>query len=67
MFTLYGCPVTPEGACHRGATLVADGGPDVLAAAAMIEKGVERELHAVALEPIALPRARGVRSMAATE
>ena len=33
------------------ATLIADGGPDAMSAAASIGKGVDRELYAVALGP----------------
>jgi hypothetical protein len=51
MLTLYGVAVTAENARHLVAALIADGGPDALAAAARIQKGVERDLYAVALKP----------------
>jgi hypothetical protein len=51
MLHLYGVPVTPENARHLVATLMADGGLDAKSAAPMIEKGVDRDLYAVALEP----------------
>jgi hypothetical protein len=46
-----GVAISPENARHLVATLIADGGLDALSAAAMIQKGVERDLFAVALEP----------------
>jgi hypothetical protein len=50
MLRLYGIPITPEEARYLVATLIADGGPDTISAAAMIERGLDRELFAVALE-----------------
>jgi hypothetical protein len=42
MLTLYGVSVTAENARHLVATLILDGTPDSLAAAEMINKGVDR-------------------------
>jgi hypothetical protein len=50
MLTLYGVSVTAEKARHIMASLIADGSPAAMAAAAMIQKGVDRDLYAVALE-----------------
>ena len=51
MLTLYGAAVTAENARHIVASLFADGSPAAVSAAAMIQKGVDRDLYAVALEP----------------
>ena len=51
MLTLCGVSVTAENARHFGARLFADGNPAAMSAAAMIQKGVDRDLYAVALEP----------------
>jgi hypothetical protein len=51
MLTLYGVPVTAEDARHLVASLFADGSPAAMSAAAMIQKGLDRDLYAVALEP----------------
>ena len=51
MLTLYGVAVTAENARHIVASLFADGSPAAMSAAAMIHKGVDRDLYAVALEP----------------
>ena len=51
MLTLYGVSVTAENARHIVASLFADGSPAAMSAAAMIQKGVDRDLYAVALEP----------------
>lgn len=48
---LYGIPVTDADARHLVATLIADGGPDAIAAAEIIGKGVDRDLYAVGLDP----------------
>jgi hypothetical protein len=50
MLHLYGVPVTPENARHLVATLIADSGPHALTAAAMIQRCLDQELFAVALE-----------------
>jgi hypothetical protein len=52
MLHLYGIPVAPEDARHLIATLIADGSPVALSAAEVIEKGVRRELYAVAVTPL---------------
>lgn len=49
MLHLYGVPVPADDARRLVATLIVEGTPAALSAAAMIEKGVERELYAVAL------------------
>ena len=49
MLTLYAVSVTAEQARHIVASLFADGSPAAMAAAAMIQKGVDRDLYAVAL------------------
>ena len=51
MLTLYGVSVTAENARHIIASLFADGSPAAMSAAATIQKGVDRDLYAVALEP----------------
>jgi hypothetical protein len=51
MLTRFGVSVTAENARHLVATLIADGGPDQLAAANMIQKGVDRDLYAIAPKP----------------
>ena len=51
MLTLYGVSVTAENARHIVASLFADGSPAAMSAAAMIEKGADRDLYVVALEP----------------
>ena len=51
MLTLYGVSVSAENARHIVASLFADGSPEAMSAAAMIQKGVDRDLYAVALEP----------------
>ena len=51
MLHLYGCPVTPEDARGLVATLLADGSPEALSAAAAIRKGIDRELYTIALQP----------------
>jgi hypothetical protein len=51
MLTLNGVPVTAENARHIIASLFADGSPAAMSAAAMIQKGVDRDLYAIALEP----------------
>jgi hypothetical protein len=51
VLTLYGVAVTAENARHIVASLFADGSPAAMSAAAMIQKGVDRDLYAVALEP----------------
>jgi hypothetical protein len=51
LLTLYGVSVSAENARHIVATLILDGSPDALAAAEMINKGVDRDLYAVALTP----------------
>jgi hypothetical protein len=51
VLTLYGVAVTAENARHIVASLFADGSPASMSAAPMIQKGVERDLYAVALEP----------------
>jgi hypothetical protein len=48
MPTLSGVAVTAENARHIVATLILDGSPDARAAAEMIDKGVDRDLYAVA-------------------
>ena len=50
MLTLYGVSVTAENARHIVASLFADGRPAAMSAAAAIQKGVDRDLYAVALE-----------------
>ena len=50
MLTLYGVAVTAENARHLVATLIADGEPHALTAAAMIQRCLDQELFAVALE-----------------
>jgi hypothetical protein len=52
MLHLYGVPVTPENARHLIATLIADGGPHALSAAAEIQKGLDRQLYAVGLQAV---------------
>ncbi len=49
MLILYGVSVTAENARHLVASLFADGSPAAMSAAAMIQKGVERDLYAVGL------------------
>ena len=51
MLTLFGVSVTAENARHIVASLFADGSPAAMSAAATIQKGVDRDLYAVALEP----------------
>ena len=51
LLTLYGVSVTAENARHIVASLFADGSPAAMSAAAAIQKGVDRDLYAVALEP----------------
>ena len=51
MLTLYGVSVTAENARHTVASLFADGSPAAMSAAAMIQKGVDRDLYAIVLEP----------------
>lgn len=51
MLRVFGCPVTPEEARQLVAGLIADGGPNPIAAAEMIEKGVSRDLHSVGITP----------------
>jgi hypothetical protein len=48
---LYGTGVSPEGARWLVAALYRDAHPPAVSAALMIEKGLERELYAVALKP----------------
>ena len=49
MLDLYGVPVPGDDARRLVATFIVEGTPAALSAAAMIEKGVDRELYAVAL------------------
>ena len=49
MLHLAGCPITPEDARHLIATLIADGGPDAMSAAAMIGNGLDGGLFGVGL------------------
>ncbi len=51
MLALYGVAVAAENARHIIASLFADGSPAAMSAAAAIQKGVDRDLYAVALEP----------------
>ena len=51
MLALYGVAVAAETARHIIASLFADGSPAAMSAAAAIQKGVDRDLYAVALEP----------------
>ena len=51
MLTLCGVSVTAENARHIIASLFADGSPAAMSAAAMIQKGVDRDLYAITLEP----------------
>jgi hypothetical protein len=51
MLTLFGVPVTPENARHIVASLIADGSSYAMSAAAVIQKGFDHDLYAVALEP----------------
>jgi hypothetical protein len=51
MLTLCGVAVTSENARHLVATLIANGSPDAIAAAALIAKGADHELYAVGLTP----------------
>ena len=51
MLTLYGVSVTAENARHIVGSLFADGSPAAMSAAAAIEKGVDRDLYDVELEP----------------
>jgi hypothetical protein len=51
ILTLFGVAVTAENARHIVASLIADGSPAAMSAAAMIQRGVDRDLYAVALEP----------------
>jgi hypothetical protein len=51
MVHLYGCPVAPEDAAWLVAELYRDAHAPGVSAALMIEKGIERELYAVALTP----------------
>ena len=48
---LSGRSVTAANAHHLIATLMADGSPAAMSAAAMIQEGVDRDLYAVGLEP----------------
>jgi hypothetical protein len=57
VLTLYGVAVTAENARHLVASLFADGSPGAVSAAAMIQKGVERDLYASRSN-----RRRGTRS-----
>ena len=50
MLRLFGIPLTPENVLHLIAVLLADGSPDAISAAAMIHRGLDRDLFAVALE-----------------
>ena len=49
MFRLLGIPVSDDDCRHLIATLLVEGTPDALSAAAMITKGVDRDLYAVGL------------------
>jgi hypothetical protein len=49
MIRLFGMPVTLNDAQHLVATLVADGTPHAVSAAAMVQKGVDKDLPTVAL------------------
>ena len=49
MLRLLGIPIPGDDARRLIATLLADGTPDALTAAAQITKGVERDLYAVGL------------------
>jgi hypothetical protein len=51
MLTLCGVSVTAENARHIIAGLFADASPAAVSAAAMIQKGVDRDLYAVARKP----------------
>ena len=51
MLHLYGAPVSPDDAGWIVARLCADGHADAVAAAHIIETGIDRELYAVALTP----------------
>jgi hypothetical protein len=45
MLTLYDISVTAENARHIVASLFANGSPAAMSAAAMIQKGVDRDLY----------------------
>ena len=49
MLRLLGIPVSDDDARSLVATLLVEGTPDALTAAAQLTKGVERDLHAVGL------------------
>jgi hypothetical protein len=51
MLHVYGAPVSPEDAAWIVARLHADAHADAVAAAHIIETGVDRDLYAVALTP----------------
>jgi hypothetical protein len=51
MLRLYGCPVTEEDGRWLVDRLQQDGRASAVTAAAIIEKGLDRELYAVALTP----------------
>ena len=51
MLTLFGVSVNAEDARHLVASLMADGGPQAISAAAIIHRGVDRDLYAVVLAP----------------
>ena len=51
MLRVLGIPISDGDARHLIATLVVEGTPDALSAAAMLTKGVERNLYAVGLSP----------------
>ena len=52
MLRLLGIPISDEDARHLVATLLVEGTPDAMSAAAMLTKGVERSLYAVGLTPV---------------
>ena len=51
MLRVLGIPISDDNARALVATLVVEGTPDALSAAAMLTKGVERNLYAVGLSP----------------
>jgi len=51
MLRLLGIPISDDDARYLVATLVVEGTPDALSAAAQLAKGVERNLYAVGLSP----------------
>lgn len=49
MLRILGIPIADSDARGLVATLLAEGSPDALSAAAILSKGVDRELYAIAL------------------